>query len=117
MIDIWGQIREILQESLNPGIFKVWISPLHAEVDGNAIRLTASNDFVASWVRERLMNDIAEAATTVMGERPTITVVAGAAKAVVKPKAQASTAAPKSIRVPEPQPASAPLLLGLIINV
>ncbi|WP_290919509.1 chromosomal replication initiator protein DnaA [Halodesulfovibrio sp.] len=112
MIDIWGQIREILQESLNPGIFKVWISPLQAEVDGTAIRLTASNDFVASWVRERLVNDISEAAATVMGERPTITVVAGAAKAVVKPKVQAKTAAPKATRVPEPQTASAPVLFG-----
>ena len=100
MIDIWGQIQEILQGSLNPGIFKVWISPLQAEIEGNAIRLTASNDFVASWVRERLVNDIAEAAATVMGERPVITVVAGAAgvKAPVR-------RAPKVV-VEEPKAAS-----------
>ncbi|OBQ45812.1 chromosomal replication initiator protein DnaA [Halodesulfovibrio spirochaetisodalis] len=113
MIDIWGQIREILQESLNPGIFKVWISPLQAEVDGTTIRLTASNDFVASWVRERLVNDIAEAATSVMGERPAITVVAGAAKAVARPKVQVlQSAAPKSGLVSEPQTASAPVTIS-----
>ena len=100
MIDIWGQIREILQESLNPGIFKVWISPLHADVDGTTIRLTASNDFVASWVRERLMGDIVGAATTVLGERPTITVVAGG----TKPKAHAAS----KVSAPKTAPASAP---------
>ncbi|GFM37412.1 chromosomal replication initiator protein DnaA [Desulfovibrio psychrotolerans] len=86
MIEIWPHIQQILQKRLTPGLFKVWITPLAAEVSGKEIRLTAPNDFVASWVRDRLLDDITAAAAEVMslsqndlsatGEMPVVTVCA-----------------------------------------
>lgn len=86
MIEIWAHIQQILQKRLSPGLFKVWITPLAAEVVGKEIRLTAPNDFVASWVRDRLLDDISAAAAEAMGlsqddlsatvERPVVSVCA-----------------------------------------
>ena len=54
--------------------------PLSARVGGDALELTAPNAFVAAWVRERLLDAITEAAASVMGRRPTVSVAdAGAA--------------------------------------
>ena len=58
----WLQICENLQNRLNPGTYKVWVAPLTAELEGDRINLTAPNGFVATWVRDRLLNDIADAA-------------------------------------------------------
>ncbi len=74
MISIWGQIQNILEKSLNPGLFKVWISPLAAEVQDDVLRLVAPNEFVAAWVRDRLLDDIVQAATAVLGSAPTVVV-------------------------------------------
>ncbi|NHZ46240.1 chromosomal replication initiator protein DnaA, partial [Desulfovibrio sp. XJ01] len=74
MISIWGQIQNILEKSLNPGLFKVWISPLAAEVQDDVLRLVAPNEFVAAWVRDRLLDDIVQAATAVLGTAPTVVV-------------------------------------------
>ncbi|MBG3876309.1 chromosomal replication initiator protein DnaA [Desulfovibrio oxamicus] len=74
MISIWGQIQNILEKSLNPGLFKVWISPLAAEVRDDVLRLVAPNEFVAAWVRDRLLDDIVQAATAVLGSAPTVVV-------------------------------------------
>ncbi|HEU6436335.1 MAG TPA: chromosomal replication initiator protein DnaA [Nitratidesulfovibrio sp.] len=87
MISIWGQIQNILEKSLNPGLFKVWISPLAADVQNDMLRLVAPNEFVAAWVRERLLDDIVQAATAVMGSAPTVVVDAaphGAATASIR---------------------------------
>jgi len=70
----WGQTLNILQKSLNPGLFQVWIKPLEAECENGRVKLLAPNEFVASWVRDRLSDSVAEAAAQVMGARPKIEV-------------------------------------------
>ena len=70
----WEHILEILEKRLNPGLFKVWIKPLNAEFKGGNLVLTAPNDFVASWVRDRLVGTIREAAAQALGASPEITV-------------------------------------------
>ncbi|MDR2726869.1 MAG: chromosomal replication initiator protein DnaA [Deltaproteobacteria bacterium] len=74
----WSAIRAKLQKTLQPGIYKVWISPLCGEVDGAHLRLTASTDFVADWVRERLSTDIERAAAEVLGSTPILCIEAQA---------------------------------------
>jgi len=84
----WKQILRSLEKSLNPGVYTVWIKPLSGKVEGNRITLSAPNDFVANWVRDRLLQVIKEAATQVMGSEPKITIVARVEKCaapVVKP--------------------------------
>lgn len=88
MTHTWPQIREILKKTVNPGLFKVWLAPLTAEISGQTLYINAPNEFVAAWVRERLAEAIGEAASTVLGRRPDIVV-----KAAHQPQA-ATVAAP-----------------------
>ena len=73
----WLQICENLQNRLNPGTYKVWVAPLAATLEGDVIRLAAPNGFVATWVRDRLLGEIAEAAADVFGRAMEVTVEAG----------------------------------------
>lgn len=88
----WNQIQRSLEKSLNPGVYTVWIKPLSGKVDGAKLTLSAPNDFVANWVRDRLLPVIREAASHVMGCEPKITIVArvekAAAPVVKQPKAK-----------------------------
>ncbi len=70
----WTDIQANLQKRLNHGMYKLWIKPLAAECTPHAIRLSAPNAFVASWVRERLLETIGKAAEEVLGVMPTISV-------------------------------------------
>jgi len=68
----WRQIQTILEKMVNPGQFKVWISPLKAELKGEQLVLKAPNTFVGTWVRERVLDSILQAATAVLGFAPEI---------------------------------------------
>ncbi|THB68394.1 MAG: chromosomal replication initiator protein DnaA [Desulfovibrio sp.] len=81
----WRQIQDILQKTVNPGLFTVWIKPLQAEVKEDSLSLTAPNEFVASWVRDRLMDDISQAAARVMGNNAAIRISAEPATSDVAP--------------------------------
>lgn len=70
----WATIQNNLKNCLNPGIYQVWIKPLQAECTDNRILLTAPNPFVTSWVQDRLLPAIGEAAAAVLGYKPEITV-------------------------------------------
>ena len=82
MVDTaWKQILHSLEKSLNPGLFTVWIKPLSGRVDGGRLTLTASNEFVANWVRDRLLQVIRESAAEVLGGEPRISIQVQARKA------------------------------------
>jgi chromosomal replication initiator protein len=74
--DAWTSTLKILEKVLNPGLFQVWIKPLTAQVDDNALHLQAPNEFVAAWVRDRLMEPVTQAATQVLGRQAVVTVTA-----------------------------------------
>ena len=75
----WKHIQQILERSLNPGLYQVWIKPLTATLEDGGLTLHAPNEFVAAWVRDRLAGQVLEAAKQVMGLTPTLTVTAGTA--------------------------------------
>lgn len=52
---------------LDPGIFKVWITPLQAQASEGSLRLTAPNAFVAGWLESRMIQTLREAAAPVFG--------------------------------------------------
>ncbi|QJB58530.1 chromosomal replication initiator protein DnaA [Pseudodesulfovibrio sp. zrk46] len=81
----WKQILRSLEKSLNPGVYTVWIKPLRGTVEGNKLTICAPNDFVANWVRDRLLQVIKETAAQVLGNEPKITVVANVEKKSVAP--------------------------------
>ncbi|WP_285906273.1 chromosomal replication initiator protein DnaA [Pseudodesulfovibrio pelocollis] len=97
----WKQIRNSLEKSLNPGLFTVWIKPLDGIVEGGRLTLTAPNEFVANWVRERLLQVIREAAAEVMGSDPRISVVAGKSAPAAAPSVREHReAAPSQLGLP-----------------
>ncbi|BDQ35361.1 chromosomal replication initiator protein DnaA [Pseudodesulfovibrio portus] len=85
MVDtVWKQILHSLEKSLNPGLFTVWIKPLGGRVDSGRLTLTAPNEFVANWVRDRLLQVIRESAAEVLGGEPRITIEVQARKVELK---------------------------------
>lgn len=72
----WERITQGLSHTLSPGEYQVWIKPLTAKAQGQTLEITAPNDFVATWVRTRLLASIEEVAASVLGTRPSISVTA-----------------------------------------
>lgn len=101
MMNTWQQILDTLEKTVNPGAFKVWITPLNAEFRGEVLHLTAPNPFVAAWVRDRLTDEISEAAAGILGYRPRVEVDPGGGR----PKTPSTAAASRSARRPAKAPA------------
>jgi chromosomal replication initiator protein len=105
METLWPQTKQLLEKTLSPGLYNLWIKPLSARARDGVLELAAPNAFVASWVRERLVDSVAEAASVIMGSRPRVDVVEGpkltentviaTTKSEVRPKA-----APRSLTLP-----------------
>jgi chromosomal replication initiator protein len=117
----WDRILHILQKNLNPGLFKIWISPLSAVIRDDHCELVAPNEFVASGVRDRLLTTVTQAASDVLGRPATVTVSTrprstalhptppSADPAVQRPIALPTPAAtPPAALPPAPAPRTAP---------
>ena len=95
MTSSWKQIQHSLQERLSPGHYKVWISPLSAEVQNEGgeivLRLSAPTEFMAQRIKARYLETIAQAAAAVLGQMPLLSVqaVPGAPAAEFAEKASA----------------------------
>ncbi len=101
--DLWPKLLLILEKSLNPGLFTLWIKPLEASLQGGTLRLAAPNEFVATWVRDRLMDDIVAAAMQVTGKRPEV---------LVEVKSPASRPQPQALPTAKADPGPLALPLG-----
>lgn len=102
----WERIQSLLEKNLKPGLFQVWIKPLTASAEGDRLDVRAPNEFVASWVRERLQGPLVEAATSVMGCAPRLRIVAEAAgrKASGRPGGQLDGRLAGQVRVAPAMP-------------
>lgn len=93
----WPQILIQLHKNLPEPQCKVWLDPLKGELralnrrgktaSGSKssdaawrIELTAANDFVANWIRDRLSSAIVQAASEVLGSRPELLIVPASAR-------------------------------------
>lgn len=94
----WKSIQEILQKQLKSGIFQVWIRPLQGHVQAGQLYIIAPNEFVASWVRDRLLDKLKEAAAEVIGNSPEVHIQAGGKEQAQTPLIQ--TENPKSLNLP-----------------
>lgn len=70
MEHIWDKVQNKLQKSLKSGIFQVWIKPLQGQLQDKTLFLSAPNEFVASWIRDRLQDKIQETAANILGYKP-----------------------------------------------
>lgn len=66
MQEKWIKIQENLEKLLDPNIFRIWVAPLHADIEGQLIRLYAPSAFMADWVKRRLLSSIRDAASSVL---------------------------------------------------
>ena len=113
MQEQWQKISENLRGVLNPGIFKVWIHPLDAHIEGNSLCLAAPSEYVARWLRDRMQDTLRSAAAPVLQVAPENIDIRiscqGAAPAPAAPAAPAAVAAaPLAAPVAQPvHPASA----------
>lgn len=73
--ELWQKLLTMLENRLEQGLYTLWIKPLDGSFDGSRLVLGAPNEFVAAWVRERLLDTIAEAAQELSGRRPEVSVV------------------------------------------
>lgn len=67
MQEKWTKILENLENLLEPGIFRIWLAPLSAEISSNFIRLFAPNAYVADWVNKRLKKTICQVTAAELG--------------------------------------------------
>jgi len=58
MENFWLTCLSRFEQELSTQQFNTWIKPLHAEVEGNTLRLVAPNRFVMQWVKERFLKKI-----------------------------------------------------------
>lgn len=55
---------------LDSGVFRVWIAPLRASIEGTEVRLTVPSAYMAEWLERHLLKNICEAAAPVLGVAP-----------------------------------------------
>ncbi|MBU1040501.1 MAG: chromosomal replication initiator protein DnaA [Proteobacteria bacterium] len=109
--DLWQKLLTILENRLEQGLFTLWIKPLDAKVEDNVLHLSAPNEFVAAWVRDRLLETIREAALELTGRRIEIMVSVGQRRPPVlaAPSPVALQASPQSRTRPAAEPLGLPL--------
>jgi len=98
--DFWPKLLLMLEKSLNPGLFTVWIKPLEARLDGGTLRLHAPNEFVATWVRDKLVDTIRDAAQQMLGKRLEVVVSVLQASAPKSGPAIVTTSTPQPVQQP-----------------
>lgn len=65
--DLWQKLLLMLENRLEQGLFTLWIRPLTATFTGGSLELQAPNEFVATWIRERLLDVVRDAAQELVG--------------------------------------------------
>lgn len=103
MIDAWDRISHSLERTLAPGHFQLWIKPLQGCLENDTLVLRAPNDFVCTWVRERMLGRIRDAATDVLGFAPRVdlgSAQAGAPMLTPEPRAPQKTIITRQMGLP-----------------
>lgn len=88
MIDEWERISLLLSKRLSPGHYQLWIKPLQGCVEHNVLVLRAPNDFVCTWVRERMLGDVKDAAAEILGFAPQVDLAPNQPRPLAEPVAQ-----------------------------
>lgn len=85
MIDAWHLISQSLERTLVPGHFQLWIKPLQGCLENDTLVLRAPNDFVCTWVKDRMLGRIRDVATEVLGFVPRVDLGSAQAGAPILP--------------------------------
>lgn len=75
-VEQWNEIREALRAALTDASYNTWISNLALEkLNSRELILGAANPFVKKWVENNCLATILEAARSVLGADPKITII------------------------------------------
>ena len=75
---LWNQCLQRLESILSQNQFNTWIRPLHAEYDGDTLRLLAPNAFVQDQVKDQFLNEISQSLSQIAnGTAPNLTIEVG----------------------------------------
>jgi len=58
MENFWSACLSRFENELSAQQFNTWIKPLQAEINGDAVRISAPNRFVMQWVKDRFLKKI-----------------------------------------------------------
>jgi chromosomal replication initiator protein len=111
METIWLSIQEVLRNTVNPGLYGVWLKPLQGRYGDGVLTVRAPSEFVANCVETRLSEELLTAAETVLGQRPRLVVQASGAGESEKHMTRQT--APRGANGSGPRPAPRPAQLGL----
>lgn len=107
--DLWPKLLLMLENRLEQGLFTLWIRPLTATCSLGALELQAPNEFVATWVRERLLDVVRDTAQELTGARVEVSVaVRKAAPALENPAGQALGLAARTAATQPAEPTRQP---------
>ena len=70
----WQKIAEKLSERLDEGIFKVWIEPLEAAIEGETLSLLAPMPYMAKILSSRFLGVLEQCAREVLGEATVVSI-------------------------------------------
>ncbi len=92
MADKWEKIKENLGKSLKSGQYQLWIRPLKGKIIDKTLFLYSPNDFITTWVKDKLLASIKKAAKDTLGEEIQISISTkkgiGSKPQKIQPKAQ-----------------------------
>ena len=60
VVTYWQKCIDCLKVEIPSQQFNTWIRPLHAEMDGDTLRLIAPNRFIQDWVKGKFLGRISE---------------------------------------------------------
>lgn len=68
VVTYWQKCIDCLKVEIPSQQFNTWIRPLHAEMDGETLRLFAPNRFIQDWVKGKFLGRISEIVKELAGD-------------------------------------------------
>ena len=68
VVTYWQKCTDCLKVEIPSQQFNTWIRPLHAEMDGDTLRLFAPNRFIQDWVKGKFLGRISEIVKELAGD-------------------------------------------------
>ena len=109
MDDFWSHCLAHFERSLNPQQLNTWIRPLAIQQSPGKVVVTAPNNFVAQWVRNKFLGDMQSLAQTFFPESVEVSLVIASGKSQREPLPPAAVKAPSPVEKPAKAPDPAPV--------
>ncbi|MBS4058127.1 MAG: chromosomal replication initiator protein DnaA [Bacteroidales bacterium] len=102
MDNFWSHCLAHFEQSLNPQQLNTWIRPLTVEQNDGAITVTAPNNFVAQWVKNKFLGEIEVLATSFFQEKILVQLVIGHASKNALNKPALASVTPEPVKPASP---------------